>query len=179
MSSYTPPQPSELPSGPSGANKDETSEYGFSHTMFRITDARKSLHFYCEVLGMTLLSRSDSEGGKFTNYFLCYPDSSMPNKEKDPAKFNAWMWTRQGLLELCHNWGNETDGSKMCNGNEPEHRGFGHICVFVDDLAKAVARLDKMKVTFTKRPEQGTMRHIAFVADPDGYRVEIITKGKI
>ena len=66
---------------------------------------------------------------------------------------------------------------KHCTGNEKEHKGFGHVCMLVDDLQRAVDRFTSLGVKFTKRPEDGKMRHIAFINDPDGYWIEIITKG--
>lgn len=79
--------------------------------------------------------------------------------------------TREGILELCHNWGTEDDASfKYNSGNEEPHRGFGHICVSVDDLQAACKRFDEMGAKFKKRPEEGKMRHIAFLLDPDGAR---------
>ncbi|CAF2077614.1 unnamed protein product [Rotaria magnacalcarata] len=88
-------------------------------------------------------------------------------------------YSGQGILELCHNWGTELPSSGFegyKSGNEPEHKGFGHICVFVDDLHKACDRFTKLGVQFKKRPEDGQMRHIAFILDPDRYWIEIIQK---
>ena len=57
------------------------------------------------------------------------------------------------------------------------HPGFGHLCIFVNDLAEACARFTSLGVPFKKRPEEGSMRHIAFILDPDAYWVEVIAKG--
>jgi len=82
-------------------------------------------------------------------------------------------------VQLCHNWGTESDAnfSGYKSGNEAEHKGFGHLCVYVDDLQKAVDRWTGLGVKFKKRPEEGSMRHIAFLLDPDGYWIEVIAKG--
>jgi catechol 2,3-dioxygenase-like lactoylglutathione lyase family enzyme len=65
------------------------------------------------------------------------------------------------VVHCSHNWGTENDPNfKYHSGNEPEHKGFGHICVFVDDLQKACARFTELGVPFKKRPEEGSMRHI-------------------
>ncbi|CAF0989372.1 unnamed protein product [Didymodactylos carnosus] len=175
---YTPPSSNldTLSKGPSPAD-NATSQYGFSHTMIRVKDPIKSLDFYTKILGMTLVRVMPMESGKFTNYFLCYPQSSVPTDETEKQQ---WLWTQQGVLELCHNWGTELaeqnfQGYK--SGNEPEHKGFGHICVFVDDLKKACDRFTQLNVQFKKRPEDGSMKYIAFILDPDGYWIEIIAKG--
>ena len=74
--------------------------------------------------------------------------------------------------------GTESDPSfTHCSGNEKEHKGFGHICILTDDLHTAVKRFDELGVRFKKRPEDGSMRHIAFILDPDGYWIEVITRG--
>jgi lactoylglutathione lyase len=116
--------------------------------------------------------------GKFTNYFLCYPQSAVPDRDNQDAVVN-WLWQQQGILELCHNWGTELPESGFegyKSGNEPEHKGFGHICVFVDELQKACDRFTSSGVRFKKRPEDGQMRNIAFILDPDGYWIEVIQK---
>ena len=104
-----------------------------------------------------------------------FPQSPIPS---DPQEKQRWLWNQQGLLELCHNWGTESDPNfKHCTGNEKEHKGFGHICIFVDDLHRACERFEALGVRFTKKPHEGKMRHIAFINDPDGYWIEVITKG--
>lgn len=81
-------------------------------------------------------------------------------------------------MELCHNWGTESDASfAYKSGNEAEHKGFGHLCIYVDDLQQACDRFTSLGVSFKKRPEEGSMRHIAFLLDPDQYWIEVIAKG--
>ena len=122
------------------------------HTMFRVTDLERSLAFYTDVLGMRLLRRQDYPEGKFTLAFVGYQD------ERDGA-----------VLELTHNWG--VDSYELGSA-------FGHIAVEVDDAAQAcdLARQKGGKVT----REAGPMKHgttvIAFVEDPDGYKIEFIQK---
>jgi lactoylglutathione lyase len=65
--------------------------------MVRIKDPRVSLPFYIDSLGMTLVHRMDSEGGKFTNYFLLYPQSKVP---EDATERYRWMWSQQGIIEV-------------------------------------------------------------------------------
>ncbi|ORX40592.1 putative lactoylglutathione lyase [Kockovaella imperatae] len=147
--------------------------YKFNHTMFRIKDPKVSIPWYEKVLGMELIN--ESPGGDFTNYFLAYPSgqSDKVKSQEDKKKFQA---EREGVLELCHNWGTESDSEfkGYANGNSEPGRGFGHICVAVDNLEAACKRFDELGVNFKKRPEEGKMRHIAFILDPDGYWVEII-----
>ncbi|KAF9230777.1 Glyoxalase/Bleomycin resistance protein/Dihydroxybiphenyl dioxygenase [Melanogaster broomeanus] len=144
----------------------------FNHTMIRIKDPKASLHFYTEVLGMDLLSEQNM--GDFTLYFLGYDHdgiSQLPAEEKAKARFN-----REGILELTHNHGTESDASFQgyASGNSDPGRGFGHIAITVDNIQEACARLEKLNVPFKKRLTDGKMRNIAFVLDPDGYWVEIV-----
>ncbi|GAA6010281.1 hypothetical protein JCM11491_006247 [Sporobolomyces phaffii] len=140
--------------------------------MFRIKDAKKSLDFYQNVLGMELLQ--ESPGGDFTNYFLAFPEEGKENLSKEEK--SARKWAREGVLELCHNWGTESDPEfkGYANGNEEPGRGFGHICYSVDSLEEECARLEKLGVEFKKKPHEGRMRHIAFIYDPDKYWIEIV-----
>lgn len=162
-----------------GKDDGSTSSYGLSHTMFRVKDPQVSLDFYTRILGMTLVRVMNMPNGKFSNYFLCYPQSPVPDSSDETQRIN-WLWQQQGILELCHNWGTElpsTDFQGYKSGNEPEHKGFGHICVFVDDLHRACERFTKLNVEFKKRPEDGQMKNIAFILDPDRYWIEVIQKG--
>ncbi|GAA6004254.1 lactoylglutathione lyase [Rhodotorula paludigena] len=143
--------------------------------MFRIKDAKVSLKFYQEILGMELIH--ESPGGDFTNYFLAFPEEGkehLSEEEKAARKFQ-----REGVLELCHNWGTESDPDfkGYANGNEEPGRGFGHIAISVDDVEAECKRLDSLGVRFKKRPEEGRMRHIAFIYDPDNYWIEIVPSG--
>ncbi|GAA5911742.1 lactoylglutathione lyase [Sporobolomyces salmoneus] len=139
--------------------------------MFRVKDAKKSLDFYQNKLGMELLH--EAPGGDFTNYFLAFPEPGFESLSKEEK--SARKWQREGVLELCHNWGTEKDEKfKYANGNEEPGRGFGHICYSVDSLEEECARLEKLDVQFKKKPHEGRMRHIAFILDPDNYWIEIV-----
>ena len=122
------------------------------HTMIRVGDLDRSIRFYTEVLGMKVLRRKDYPDGRFTLAFVGYGD------EADTA-----------VIELTHNW----DTKSYDLGN-----GFGHIAVAVPDAYKACedAAARGGKVT---RPA-GPMKHgstvIAFVEDPDGYKIEFIQR---
>ncbi len=122
------------------------------HTMLRVGDLQRSIDFYTGVLGMRVLRQSDYPEGRFTLAFVGYGDES-----------------EHAVLELTHNW----DTTSYDLGN-----GYGHIAVDVDDAYQAceAAREKGGKVT----REAGPMKHgttvIAFVEDPDGYKIEFIQK---
>ena len=122
------------------------------HTMLRVGDLEKSLQFYTEVLGMRMLRRKDYPDGKFTLAFVGYQD------EVDGA-----------VLELTHNW----DTSSYDLGN-----GYGHIALEVEDAYKACEEIKARGGKVTR--EAGPMKHgqtvIAFVEDPDGYKIELIQR---
>ncbi|MGB3765146.1 MAG: lactoylglutathione lyase [Phormidesmis sp.] len=120
------------------------------HTMLRVGDLEKSKAFYCEILGMKLLRQKDYPGGKFTNAFVGYGD------EADHA-----------VLELTHNW--ETDSYDLGSG-------YGHIALGVDDIYSTCEAIKQQGGKISREP--GPMKHsttvIAFVEDPDGYKIELI-----
>ncbi|KAA0682541.1 lactoylglutathione lyase [Azospirillum brasilense] len=127
------------------------SQFRLLHTMLRVYDLEKSLDFYTRLLGMKLLRRNDYEGGRFTLAFVGYGD------EKDTA-----------VLELTHNW----------DQAEPYAIGtaYGHIALGVPDIYGTCEQLAKEGVKIPRPP--GPMKHgttvIAFIEDPDGYKVELI-----
>ncbi|KAJ2608494.1 Lactoylglutathione lyase [Coemansia sp. RSA 1365] len=148
----------------------DISKYRFNHTMYRIKDPKASLHFYTSVLGMKLLEEHHMDEAKFSLYFVGY---------EDPQSNGLKRLERQGLLELTHNHGTENDPACAYNTGNGENGGYGHIAITVDDLDAACERFDKLGVKFIKRPTEGRMRHIAFIADPDGYRVEILKNSAV
>ncbi len=122
------------------------------HTMIRVGDLDRSIEFYTQCLGMSVLRRKEYPEGRFTNVFVGYGDEAS-----------------SAVLELTHNW--DTRSYEMGTG-------YGHVAVEVDDAYRAcdeVARLGG-KVT---RPA-GPMKHgttvIAFVEDPDGYKIEFVQR---
>ncbi|KAJ2719718.1 Lactoylglutathione lyase [Coemansia sp. Benny D115] len=146
-------------------NTTDVSTYRFNHTMYRIKDPKASVKFYTEVLGMKLLDNFELEGANCTLYFLGY---------EDPASAGLVRLARQGVLELTHNHGTEDDAEFAYNTGNGDVGGYGHIAITVDDLGAACKRFDEMGVKFIKRPEDGRMKFIAFIVDPDGYRIEIL-----
>ncbi|HEY6909176.1 MAG TPA: lactoylglutathione lyase [Myxococcales bacterium] len=122
------------------------------HTMLRVGDLERSLAFYTGVLGMKLLRRRDYPDGKFTLAFVGYGPES-----------------EQAVLELTHNW--DTRSYEI-------GAGYGHVAIEVEDACAACAAI-KQKGGRVVR-EAGPMKHgttvIAFVEDPDGYRIELIER---
>ena len=154
-----------------------TNGFTFNHTMLRVKDPVKSLEFYTGVLGMTLLAVKKFPEMEFDLYFL----AKLTDEEREnlPAgdDLAIYAFRQRGILELTHNYGTETqDGFSYHDGNE-QPQGFGHICFSVPDLQAAVAWFDENNVTFKKRPEDGSMKNIAFIKDVDGYWIEIVQAG--
>ncbi|WP_298307194.1 lactoylglutathione lyase [uncultured Erythrobacter sp.] len=150
--------------------------HGFTlnHTMLRIKDPDASLAFYCGVLGMTLLRKVDIEMGEFSLYFLGFTDNE-DEVPSDPKEAMQYVFSRQGVLELTHNWGTEEEEGTVYHDGNAEPRGFGHIALDVPDFEAAITHFDTHNVEYQKRPEDGAMKHIAFIKDPDGYWVEILS----
>jgi lactoylglutathione lyase len=131
----------------------EAAPYRMLHTMLRVLDLEKSLDFYVNKMGMKLLRRKDYPSGEFTLAFVGYGDES-----------------EQAVIELTHNWGQKepyTIGS-----------GYGHIAIGVPDIYGLCEKLQAAGVKSPRPP--GPMKHggsvIAFVEDPDGYKVELIER---
>lgn len=153
-----------------------TRGYVLNHVMVRVRDPKVSLDFYIRILGMTLLSELPFERFKFTNYYLGYTTAveraAMPSDPLDRAR---QMFARQSVLELTHNWGTEEDDAftGYHNGNS-DPKGYGHICVNVPDLHAACQRFEDLGVAFAKKPDEGGLKGLAFIKDPDGYLIEVI-----
>ena len=118
-----------------------------------------TVKFY-EFFGLKQINKLDFPENKFTLYFLAYdsPNSASPNAH----------WTdRQGVIELTHNHGSENDPSfKIANGNSEPGKGFGHLCVSVDNIQAACQRLEDAGYKFQKKLTDGRMKSIAFALDP-------------
>ena len=130
-----------------------TKKYRLLHTMIRVRDLDKSLDFYTRLLGMNLLWKKDYPSGEFTLAFVGY------GSEEENA-----------VIELTHNWGQEESYDL---GN-----GFGHLAIGVPDIYGTCEQLVAEGVKIPRPP--GPMKHggsvIAFVDDPDGYKIELIEK---
>ena len=148
------------------------SDFVFNQTMLRIKDPAASVPFYRDVLGMTLLDQFDFPDMGFSLYFMGYPAEPVPEDVQERAR---WIFDQPALLELTHNHGTESDADfQHHNGNE-EPRGFGHIGLSVPDVYAACERFETMGVEFVKRPDDGNMKGLAFIRDPDGYWIEILS----
>ena len=149
-----------------------TAGYVMNQTMLRIKDPERSVAFYRDVLGMTLLDRYDFETMHFSLYFLGYPAGDVPTDRADRAK---WVFEQPALVELTHNWGTEDDPEAHYHDGNSEPRGFGHIGISVPDVHAACARFTDLGVEFVKKPDDGAMKGLAFIRDPDGYWIEILS----
>lgn len=169
----------EQAEGLSTQHDPATHEFVFNQTMFRIKDPARSLHFYTDVMGMTLVKRLDFPEMKFTLYFMAsispeqHADWSQDTNERTVQTF-----ARPAMLELTHNWGDENNDSVAYHNGNQEPKGFGHIGFAVPDIDAACARFETLGVEFQKRPNDGKMKGIAFIKDPDGYWIEIFTAHK-
>lgn len=156
------------------APADATRDFVFNQTMLRVKDPQKSVAFYTDVLGMTLLKRLDFPNMTFSLYFMAYhrpEDDPIPDDDTERA---IYTFRQKATLELTHNWGTESDDTDYHNGNS-DPRGFGHIGISVPDVYAACERFEKMGVEFVKRPDDGKMKGLAFIKDPDGYWIEILS----
>ena len=122
------------------------------HTMIRVTDLKKSIKFYTDILEMKLLRQKDYPEGKFTLAFVGYGNES-----------------EEAVIELTHNW----DTNQYDIGN-----AFGHIAIEVDDVYKACESMQKIggKIIRDAGPMNAGTTIIAFIEDPDGYQIELIGK---
>ena len=136
-----------------GAGAADTSKFRMLHTMLRVRDLDKSIDFYTRLLGMKLLRRKDYPSGEFTLAFVGYGDEE-----------------NSTVIELTHNWPQKepyTIGS-----------GFGHLAIGVPDIYGTCEALGNEGVKIPRPP--GPMKHggsvIAFIEDPDGYRIELVER---
>jgi lactoylglutathione lyase len=123
------------------------------HTMIRVKDLDKSLDFYTRLLGMNLIRKKDYPTGEFTLAFVGYGEEQ-----------------HNTVIELTHNWGQED--------NYDLGTGFGHLAIGVPDIYGTCEQLEKEGVSIPRAP--GPMKHggsvIAFIEDPDGYKIELIER---
>ncbi|XP_027346222.1 lactoylglutathione lyase isoform X1 [Abrus precatorius] len=174
-------EPKESPSNNPGLHTtpdQATKGYFMQQTMFRIKDPKVSLDFYSRVLGMSLLKRLDFPEMKFSLYFMGYEDTA--EAPSNPVDRTVWTFAQKATIELTHNWGTESDPEfKGYHNGNSEPRGFGHIGITVDDTYKACERFQNLGVEFVKKPDDGKMKGIAFIKDPDGYWIEIFDRKTI
>ena len=123
----------------------------FLHIMIRVSNLDESIKFYVDILKLKLVRKSDYPHGKFTLAFLSYDINEEP------------------FLELTYNW--ETDKYNLGNG-------FGHIAIGVDDLYSTCEEITKKggKITREPGPMKGSKSLLAFVEDPNGYKIELLQR---
>ncbi len=128
-------------------------DFRMLHTMIRVKDLDKSLDFYTRLLGMKLLRKADFPDGKFTLAFVGYGSEE-----------------KQAVIELTHNWDQDTPYDL---GN-----GYGHVALGVPDIYGTCEALREAGASIAREP--GPMKHgttvIAFIDDPDGYKIELIER---
>ncbi len=124
------------------------------HTMIRVSDLDKSISFYTEILGMRLLRRKDYPEGKFTLAFVGYGDEAS-----------------EAVLELTHNW--EVAGYDLGSG-------YGHLAIEVEDVYAACEAIKAKggQVVRDAGPMKGGSSILAFVEDPDGYKIELLSPSR-
>lgn len=156
-----------------------TTDFIFQQTMYRIKDPKITVPFYSGVLGMSLLQKLDFPEMKFTLYFMGYEDAACMPGELGSRERSEWALSRPATVELTHNWGTEDQADFKYHTGNSEPKGFGHIGVMVPDVDKACERFEQLKVNFIKRPQDGKMKTIAFITDPDGYWIEIFNNKRV
>ena len=152
-----------------------TEEFIFNQTMLRIKDPKDSLAFYVDVLGMTLIKKLDFPAMEFSLYFLGYLREGDDPVPEDPKERAAYAFSQKAMLELTHNWGTESDESFSYHDGNSDPRGFGHIGITVPDVYEASENFEKHGIEFVKKPDDGSMKGLAFIKDPDGYWIEILS----
>jgi lactoylglutathione lyase len=156
------PPPAELPARDDAVTSQtetvtetgaDTSGFRLLHTMIRVKDQDRSIDFYTRHLCMKVIRQKDYDGGRFTNTFIGYGDEDTDT-----------------VLELTYNW----DQAELYTHGS----GFGHLAVAVPDIYATCNALRAEGVKITREP--GPMKHgttvIAFIEDPDGYKIELIER---
>ncbi len=126
----------------------------FLHTMIRVGDLDRSLHFFCDILGLAEVRRTENEKGRYTLVYLAAPaDLEEARRSGAPT------------IELTYNWDEHEYGGG---------RNFGHLAFAVDDIYDVCDRLQKAGVTINRPPRDGRM---AFIRSPDNISIELLQKG--
>ncbi|CAB9523690.1 Lactoylglutathione lyase [Seminavis robusta] len=186
LSSSTTDQP-DVSRFVTGSRPAGTEQYVMQQTMVRVKDPIKSLEFYCDILGFRLVMFREFPQWEFNVYFVAPVDASdIPSSKEEQWKF---CMNTPGCIELTWNYGSETqDGLVYNTGNADStgttdgqnvKGGFGHLGITVPDVYEACARFAELGCEFTKTPNSGGMKGLAFVKDPDGYLVEVLPRGEM
>ena len=155
-----------------------TQGFVYNHSMLRVKDPAVALDFYTRVMGLRVLRKLDFPEMSFSLYFLAHLPA-VNGVPDDAGERMAWTFSQRGVLELTHNWGTEGQADFRYHDGNAQPQGFGHICFSVPDLDAAVAWFDQHQVPYVKRPDQGKMKNVAFIKDPDGYWIEIVEAGRL
>ena len=169
---------SEMQPGVCENPADASRGFVLNHSMLRVKDPAVSLDFYSRIMGMRLLRKLDFPEMSFSLYFLAVAEAARSAPEEQGER-TAWTFSQAGILELTHNWGTESKADFKYHDGNAQPQGFGHICFSVPDLDAAVKWFDENQVVYVKRPEQGKMKDVAFIKDPDGYWIEIVEPGRL
>ena len=171
----------------STAQPEETKDFLMQQSMVRVKDPEASLKFYVEVLGFRLVMFRDFPQWGFSVYFVAHGLKGPAPADEDERW--AFCMNTPGCVELTWNHGSEkADGAVYNTGNsdatgsadgEKVKGGFGHLGITVPDVYAACDRFKALGATFTKTPNSGGMKGLAFVKDPDGYLIEVLPQGKM
>ena len=126
----------------------------YLHTMVRVTNLDETLHFFCDLLGMVEVRRTESEKGRYTNIFLAASEDEAAARDSQAP-----------VVELTYNW----DPEGYSGG-----RNFGHLAFQVDDIYETCQNLVDAGVTINRPPRDGYM---AFIRTPDNISIELLNKG--
>lgn len=128
------------------------------HTMIRVANLDRSLDFYCNKLGMKVISRVDIEAGRFSIVFVSFGEDYY-----------------SGAIELTYNWDSSANAKGYSHGT-----GYGHIAIGIPDIMGTCDRLRKAKVQISTEPKRllPSAPALAFLKDPDGYSIELIQTSK-
>ena len=166
----------------------ETKDFIMQQTMIRVKDPEVSLKFYTEVLGFHLVMHRDFPQWGFSVYFVAYCDAAQIPSTPD-AQWEFCM-KNPACIELTWNHGSESEaadrvyntGNSDTTGSSDGGKvkgGFGHLGITVPDVYVACERFHELGCEFTKSPNGGGMKGLAFVKDPDGYLIEILPQGEM
>ncbi len=126
----------------------------YLHAMIRVGDLKGSLYFFCDLLGLKEVRRTENEKGRYTLVYLAAPEDAAEAREKGAP-----------TIELTYNW----DEHEYAGG-----RNFGHIAFAVENIYEVCARLQAAGVTINRPPRDG---HMAFVRTPDMISIELLQRG--
>jgi len=167
--------------GGEGLGSGAMPNWTWQQSMIRIRDPESSLAFYRDTMGLTLVDKYDFPQFQFSLYFLqSLPEGETYNLTPGSDEAHKYLWSTKGVtLELTHNWGTEKEEASPYHPGNADKDGFGHLALACEDVYKCCAELEAAGVKFKKKPDEGRMKGLAFVYDPDGYWVEIIERAAL